>query len=480
MPFYVILGKIERRRGLVDKEEVSKVEETTPKLDISEVLNDYSLAELKFQACENKLLGNFDQNKNYKIMDIIYPELINIQKILGKRSSDFYTASCYIEQTTLNFIIKIEKSEDKMISATLILQEKLVFAKNFETIISTPLKTITDVDTPDFAFKVRSAFHLINAEDADELTLFENYVSPPIELVTELIKKAEVLEALKNGRDKLENEYISSILKTLKKTEVGTALAKSFFAIVKQNDLHEEKENRTRKFKQLLDFLIDEKIAENALPEETLEEIASIRNTFNIESKKETFNFMQTKNKSGFKGFIGVKKNPDKSVEPPAPKVEQKPSKTEKTESFGGSSGGTKTSKQEKKVEKPDKYTPIFAPLGNKPKSSIKKPILPKPLKQKEEPIKPIIPEQDLPPQQPKPQPKADLRLSASILGRAKQDGFQPKVEIVVEEVVGYEVYKSSIETAVSTNYGVEKVRVDMMEVKEIKKETKYEVDLER
>ena len=65
-------------------------------------------------------------------------------------------------------------------------------------------------------------------------------------------------------------------------------------------------------------------------------------------------------------------------------------------------------------------------------------------------------------------------------MGRAKKDGFTPKVEVVVEEVVGYKVYEASIETAVVTNFGVETVKVDFKEVHEIKKETKFEVDLER
>lgn len=466
-------------------EEVKSIQEIEEKLDVQEALKDYSLAELKFQTCENRLLGNFDKDKNYKILDIIYPELINLQKVLGKRTSDFYTASCYVEQTTLNFIVKIEKPEDGMISATLILQEKLVFAKTFETIISTPLKTITDLDTPDFAFKVRSAFHLINAEDADEITLFENYVSPPIELVTELIKKTEMLEALKSGREKFENDYMSSMLKALKKTEAGTALAKTFFSIVKQNGLHEETENRMRKLKQLLDFLIDEKISENALPEETLSEIAEIRNTFNLEAKKEAFNFMQTKNKSGFKGFIGVKKNLDKPLEKPAPKAEaQKSGGTSKSESAGKAgnvSGANGSSKQDKKAEKADKYTPTFAPLGEKPKSSIKKPPLPKPPVKPEQKPQEILPEKEVPPTpQPTPEPQIDGKLNFAILGRAKKDGFTPKVEVVVEEVVGYKVYETSIETAVVTNFGVETVKVDFKEVHEIKKETKFEVDLER
>ena len=212
---------ISRLKTLLDEGGREDKIETYEEL-INDVLKDYSLAELKFQACENHLLGNFDKDKNYKILDIIYPELINLQKVLGKRTSGFYTASCYIEQTTLNFVVKIEKPEEGQISATLILEEKLIFAKNFETIISTPIKTLTDYDTPDFAFKVRSAFHLVNEEDADEMTLFENYVSPPIELVTELLKKAEMLEALKSGRDKLENEYMNAMLKALRKTKEGT------------------------------------------------------------------------------------------------------------------------------------------------------------------------------------------------------------------------------------------------------------------
>lgn len=455
--------------------------QSLPKLDVKQVLEDYSLAELKYQACENHLLGNFDKDKNYKILDIIYPELINIQKVLGKRTSGFYTASCYVEQTNLNFVVKIERLEENRISATLLLQEKLVFAKNFETTISTPLKTITDIDTPDFAFKVRSAFHLVNADDVDEMSLFENYVSPPIELVTELIKKAEMLDVLKPGREKFETEYLSSVLKALKKTEEGTLLVKNFFAIVKQNGLHEEKENRNQRFKELLDYLIDEKIAENALPEETVNEVAQARNAFVVESKKESFNLMQTKSKSGFKGFLGVKKNLSKEIAAPipAPKAPEKEksaqSQSSSPSSGGASSGGSKDKKEDKKTQKSDKYTPIFAPLGEKPKSKIHKPFwadvhMPNHQQEKEQ-------SQPQPPQpQPNNEPSQDSSLKASILGRAMQDGDKTTFLVVKQTVVETE-YMAALQVGVSNNHGVSVgVRVKTQEIQT----EMHEVEIEK
>ena len=449
------------------------------KLDIKQVLEDYSLAELKFEACENHLLGNFDKDKNYKILDIIYPELINIQKVLGKRTSGFYTASCYVEQTTLNFVVKIERLEEGKISATLMLQEKLVFAKNFETTISTPLKTITDFDTPDFAFKVRSAFHLVNENDVDEISLLENYVSPPIELVTELIKKAEMYEFLKPAREKFETDYLSNILKILKKTEAGTLLVKNFFAIVKQNGLHEEKENRNQRFKELLDYLVDEKIAENALPQETVEEIAEARNSFVVDSKKEAYSLMQTKNKSGFKGFLGVKKNLSKDLVSPAP-PSKAPEKEKSAPSFSPSSSSSSESgkKEEKKTSKDSKYSPIFAPLGEKPKSKIHKPFWAEVHSQTYQPPR----ETPLPPPlspQPEPTPEqtTDFSLNASILGRARQEDNQTTGGVLfVEQSITIETqYISSIQIGVEKNYGVSVgVRMTATQTQA------YEVDLSR
>lgn len=445
--------------------------ESLPKLDVKQVLEDYSLAELKYQACENHLLGNFDKDKNYKILDIIYPELISIQKVLGKRTSGFYTASCYVEQTNLNFVVKIERLEEGKISATLILQEKLVFAKNFETTISTPIKTITDLDTPDFAFKVRSAFHLVNADDVDEITLFENYVSPPIELVTELLKKAEMLDFLKGGREKFETDYLSAVLKALKKTEEGTLLVKNFFAIVKQNGLHEEKENRNERFKELLDYLIDEKIAENALPEETVNEIAEARNTFVVESKKEAYNLMQTKSKSGFKGFLGVKKNLSKDLaSPPKPpkapeKEKSAQSQSSSSSSGGGSSGGSNDKKEDKKSQKSDRYTAIFAPLGEKPKSNIRNPFwadvhMPNHQQEKEQEPKPQPPQP-----QPNNEPSQDSSLKASILGRAVQEGEKTTFLVVKQTVVETE-YMAALQVGVKNNHGVSVgIRVKTQEI---------------
>lgn len=459
-----------------------------PKLDINDVLKDYSLAELKFQACENHLLGNFDKDKNYKILDIIYPELINLQKVLGKRTSGFYTASCYIEQTTLNFVVKIEKPEEGQISATLILEEKLIFAKNFETIISTPIKTLTDYDSPDFAFKVRSAFHLVNEEDADEMTLFENYVSPPIELVTELLKKAEMLEALKSGRDKLENEYMNAMLKALRKTKEGTALVKNFFGIIKQNGLYEENENRVRKLKQLLDYLIDEKIGDNVLPEETLEEIAEIRNTFLVQTKQEAFAFMQNKNKSGFKGFLGVKKNLDKELVKQEHKEEKKENSSSATPppapSQSSSAEKDNKSKKEpskKSEKKDDRYTPIFDTLGAKPKSEIQKPFWTQNWQQETLPPEPEVRTNNVPPASPvppSPKPPENNKLNFSILGRARQDGDKTTILVVKQSVVVTAEYEAAIQTGVENNFGVS-IGVSVTATQTVKTEV-HEVELSR
>ena len=273
----------------MEKTEITSNEaEQKPKIDVQKVLNDYSIDELKYQACENHLLGNFDENKNYKILDIIYPELVKLNKHITERTTEYYTAYAVVHQVKLQFKVSIQRLENSKIEATLSLEEKIVVGKIYEHTISTKVKSIEDNDTPNFLQRVREEFHLKSEED-DEQSLLDEYISPPIELVTELIKKQQLLTAYQSARESAETDYINQIMTQLKQTEAGQALARTFFEIVKVNKLHTLKENKLHIFKQVLDHLIDEQISQNLMAEPLVNIIAEIRQEYLIKSQQQVY-----------------------------------------------------------------------------------------------------------------------------------------------------------------------------------------------
>lgn len=324
----------------------SNAQPENQQINIQEVLEIYSLDELKYQACESHLIGNFDKNKNYKILDIIYPELLNLNKIITEKNTDFYSAFSVVNQTKLFFVVKLERLENSQISATLILQEKLVFGGIYEHLIQTPIKSIIDEDTPNFLMRVREEFHLKSPDDEDQKNLLEDYISPPIELVTELIKKQELLKAGIAARDGHENEYVTSMLNDLKLTQEGQAVVKTFLGLIRDNNLHKLTENKMHTFKQLLDFLIDKEIEKNQLKKETLNNIAVIRK-----------DFLSTTNQKVFESIMPpTQEKPKEKAPEPKPASQGKSSQTPK-----------QTPPKEKPAEK-QKQTQGHSP--QKPKAS--------------------------------------------------------------------------------------------------------------
>lgn len=273
----------------MEKTEITSNEaEQKQKIDVNQVLKDYSIDELKYEACENHLLGNFDENKNYKILDIIYPELVKLNKLIIERTTDFYSACAVVHQVKLMFKVAIQRLENSRIEATLSLEEKLIVGKIYEHTISTQIKKIEDVDTPNFLQRVRDEFHLKSAED-DQKSLLDDYISPPIELVTELIKKQQLLTAYQTAREAMETDYINQIMTQLKQTEAGQVLARAFFAIVKANKLHTLKDNKLHVFKQVLDHLIDEQLSQNLLAQPLVNTIAEIRQDYLIKTQQKVY-----------------------------------------------------------------------------------------------------------------------------------------------------------------------------------------------
>ena len=247
-------------------------------LDVQEALKKSQLHELFYQACENRLLGYFDSNQSYHIRDIVKKELINIEKIIEEKTNDSYFAFCVINKTKLNFMVELTPLDDGNMRATLKLVETFTFAKIYTATITTKIHSITEPNDVHFLVKIRSKFNLVKKDE--DKAILENYKSPPIEVLTELLKKEAFLVDLREKHYALDNCYLTKIIKELKKTPEGLKLVKNFITTVKTNKLDELKENKLAVFRQLLNKMIEEEIEQKTLPAIQQENILKIQITF--------------------------------------------------------------------------------------------------------------------------------------------------------------------------------------------------------
>ena len=149
----------------LDKDNNAPQEEN--KLDIDAILTQFSFDELKFQACQNHLIGNFDKDRKYHILDIILPELLKLHKIVTEKNPQHYTAFSKVLQQKIWFAVDFEKQPDGKMKASLVLEEKFVIGGVYEAILKTLIAEFVDDDAPDFSGKMRKTFHLFLDDDID-------------------------------------------------------------------------------------------------------------------------------------------------------------------------------------------------------------------------------------------------------------------------------------------------------------------------
>ena len=312
-------------KGGIRLDKDNRAPQDEKKIDVQAALTQFAIEELKFQACQNHLIGSFDKDKQYHILEIILPELIKLDKVIVDKQPQRYTAFSKVLQQKIWFAVDFEKQPDGKMKASLVLEEKFVIGGVFEATLQTPLLDFVDDDAPDFSAKMRKAFHLFLGDDVDEKSLWEDYVSPPIELVTELIRKTELLPALSNGREKRVAEYLNQMLKALKTTPEGTSIAKLFFIEIRQSPIKDITQNRTETFKAVLDKLIDAEIASGNFSEAQMKAVAEVRQEFVETTKQSAVEFYETKSKAA----APVKdKEAEKPKEKPAGKSKETSSST--------------------------------------------------------------------------------------------------------------------------------------------------------
>ncbi|MDD4815984.1 MAG: hypothetical protein PHQ62_02485 [Clostridia bacterium] len=298
-----------------------------------EILNEFATKYLKdtkkYEACENSLVGNFNEKNEYIILDIIIKELINLQKLIEFKDDSQYKATAVVNKVKLNFVVTIEDLPENKKMATLKLIEDFVVAKIYKSSITTQLAKLTENNTDNFLFNVKKAFHLVSKEELNGKIDLKNYVGPPIELFTELKKKQDIWSIFCKENEDIENKYLSAIFKFLKTAKNGNEVVKKFVNLVRTNQLDKNAQNKFLVFRQILDKIVDEEILQSKFDIEENKKIKEARTTL-LEDLK-TIEKHLKQEKEGILGTNNLK-----------PKSPSKPSVKAKTESPGGSGGGSK------------------------------------------------------------------------------------------------------------------------------------------
>lgn len=427
----------------LDKDNNAPQEEN--KLDIDAILTQFSFDELKFQACQNHLIGNFDKDRKYRILDIILPELLKLHKIVTEKNPQHYTAFSKVLQQKIWFAVDFEKQPDGKMKASLVLEEKFVIGGVYEAILKTLIAEFVDDDAPDFSGKMRKTFHLFLDDDIDEKSLWEDYVSPPIELVTELIRKTELLPALSNGRDKRVAGYLNQMLKALKTTPEGTSIAKLFFIEIRQPPIKDIVQGRIETYKVVLDKLIDAEIAAGNFGEAQMKAVAEVRQEFIEATKQNAVEFYENKAQTA----APVKdKETEKPAEKPAEKPVQKSNEKPKESSSSPAPKSAEASSLGKGVETSASPS-FFGGTQAKDKKPLSPKFSPKPKKQKQMPRPPHPPKKE--------------NLNDDILARAMGQGKEsPNIPPVPPADKG--VYAEGIRISITRNYDLGDVTISVTE----------------
>lgn len=225
----------------------------------------YRQKQIEFDSCVFNLVGDFNSDGQYKIIDMVAKELKTIRKTIYRKTDDRYYAYAVVNNVRLDFVVDIttHKNLDSKLTtitktSTLKLIEKINVVNIYNMTIKSTLGTYCDIDSPNYLFKVRKYFNLIGKNENVGITGFKNYAPPPIELVTQLVRKKELTTKLMYKREELDKKYVISVLTELKKSAKGSKIVKSFVTEVKKNKLDLKQEKKMISYRQLLDRVMEE------------------------------------------------------------------------------------------------------------------------------------------------------------------------------------------------------------------------------
>lgn len=123
---------------------------------------DYYKISLREFIDKNKLVGKFDDNGKYYLLDEIKQDLVDMEKEIAEFGEGvFYASNSYMDKT-FNFVVEIERLDNNKGEATLYLLEDYLFRGQRGTFKSFIASYQTDFDSF-FNAKVKEVFNLVDS-----------------------------------------------------------------------------------------------------------------------------------------------------------------------------------------------------------------------------------------------------------------------------------------------------------------------------
>ena len=252
----------------------SRTPETPP--DLSDA---YETEELKLLAIQNGLIGNFDDEGMYQIPQLHRHELINMEKLITEKTRDYYTANSQISGKTLNFIVDI-KGDETSLTASLKLVEQVKIQDTTLFTLTTELAKYSDINSPDFLFKLRKNFHLRNKDENVGVTSWKDYTAPASNVVGELVFKASELEIMSKGRDSIDSVYITALILALKSTKNGKVVIRQFLKEVRSKKYNALETSKFMTYRQIMDALVSEALVKRLIDASQLAKINQAKTAY--------------------------------------------------------------------------------------------------------------------------------------------------------------------------------------------------------
>ena len=253
------------------------------KINLSSV-DDYANKLARFEMEESFLLGEFDKDGNYVINEEIKKELIEVDKVVENKNNDGYYAIANCGNIKLEFIVTVRSFQDADAKICRVAQLKLLeyyVAQNKKIKFLNLIATFQDYDSPNFLFKVKSAFHLYSKAESGDKTL--KNLSKVEKTLARLKNRFTLIEINTIKKESVELKYLTEIKKILNETPEGAKIVKRYQQIAQLNNINQNNKKELPKLRYILDKILNEAIAQKLLNEETTNKINKCREIFVVE-----------------------------------------------------------------------------------------------------------------------------------------------------------------------------------------------------
>lgn len=314
---------------------------------------DYYKISLREFIDKNKLVGKFDDNGKYYLLDEIKQDLVDMEKEIAEFGEGvFYASNSYMDKT-FNFVVEIERLDNNKGEATLYLLEDYLFRGQRGTFKSFIASYQTDFDSF-FNAKVKEVFNLVDSVrgvlevDVPQLAILMQgqkdngiFLDELIELGSQIyvLRMLEMLEKA-GGKGQVILETFKKLQEQFEQQQGEPIENKEKKGKFKNNFDYQFKVNKRFTFmRALLDQVIEENGGFDKLPLNKEEVIKNLKDFIDpvkqVEKLRKTYSEMVQENRP--KG-LDKKKEPSKA--------------SGSKGSSGKSSGGSKVKKATKKADK--------------------------------------------------------------------------------------------------------------------------------